>query len=494
MCIDSIKVQMNLVLSFVCFLLRLLCVCATTSISSLQWTSGGMRVDIATDYAAFPASKSLLVIGLGNCAVQMKDSWQRHFALGDPAPTGTCDTWPSDATANSSGVPLYFGSESLQASYIDYPSLTQTNQLYGFNQLPGRTGQVNRLYRTPQQSNHVNWFFSGDNGIAQPTTTTPLPLYIQLESSYAQLANCDRYGGNSALTVTSSGGRTSYTFGVYVLHVKQGNRNQLVTDCEQRQYTHSVGSSVSATWGGFTTSESNATIGATPLGVRAEYALVLQLDPSEASTAFQDESVYTALEEQLMSILMALASESWTIDVEIGTISSSIRRASSFQVSFTVTFGMAASSTATSDVATMGAVLRQVVGTAISSTPNFASTFVNLWRERYINATGKAWPLPSVQIANPPFLMTSPPTTLTAPPTPAPGQQTPTTAPTLGDDSKEGLATWVIAIIVVGVCIAVAAVAFGLWYYRTHTTRQPNGSSASIALRYIQLHQNKELY
>lgn len=473
--------------SITCFMV-LMCASGTT-ISSLQWTSGGLQINVQTEYPAYPAAKKLLVLGLGNCAVQMKDSWQRHFDEGDPAPTGSCDTWASTSTADSSGVPLYFGSESMQASYSDYPSLTQMNHLYGFTQLPGRTDQVNRIYQSPQHSNQVSWLFSGDASLTQPAATTPLPLNIQLDSSYAQLADCDRYGGASALTVSFSGGRTSYTFGVYVLNVKQGNGNQLVTDCEQRQYTHSVGSSVSATWGGFTTSESNATIGETPLGVRAEYALILQLDPLEASTAFEDESVYVALEEQLMSILMSLASESWTIDVELGTISSSVRRTSSFQVSFIVTFGMAASSTATSDVATMGAVLRQVVGTAISSTPNFASTFVNLWRERYINATGKAWPLPSVQIANPPFSMTSPPATLTAP-----GQQTPTTAPTLEDDSKEGLAPWVIAIVAVVVCLTVAGVTYGLWYCYTHKISQKTTSGTSIALQYIQLHQNKELY
>merc|ERR1719235_1368389 len=141
----------------------------------------------------------------------------------------------------------------MQASYSDYPSLTQMSQLYGFTQLPGRTNQVNRIYQSPQHSNQVSWLFSGDTSLTQPTAATPLPLDIQLDSSYAQLANCDRYGGDGALTVTTSGGRTSYAFGVYVLGIEQGSDGQLVTTCEHRQYTHSVGSSVSATWGGFTT-------------------------------------------------------------------------------------------------------------------------------------------------------------------------------------------------------------------------------------------------
>lgn len=419
--------------------LHALNVYATTNINSLQWTAGGLRVAITTQYAAYPAAKRLLVMGLGNCAVQMQDSWQRHFTEGDWAPTGDCDTWVSNSTSPGNDLSFYFGDASLQPAYSDYPELTRTGLLYGFDTLPASAGKVNRLYKTPTITTKTEWRFAGDVAITEPTSSTFLPLYVELHSSYAQLANCHKFGGSNALTISTVQGRTTYTFGVYVLTIEMGANDQVVTDCAQRQFTHSVGSSVSGTWGGFAIDD-DATAVAAPLGVKAEYVLLLEMDAQEAAAVASNELLFVALEQQLLSFLLTLVSDAWVIDLDMANVFLAARRSSTYSVAFTVTLTMAGSAIATNDVALMSAVLRQVVDSAISGSPTFKQDFVNGWQNAYIALSNGAWPLPSVQLAANPFVITLEPVMLTVAPTPAPGQ--PTAAPTLPDDRSEGFPIW----------------------------------------------------
>lgn len=462
--------------------------CVRAQIGNLQWTSGGMRVAMQTIYAAWPKDRALVVAGFGNCAVQMPDSWTRHLDQGDPSPTGSCDTWPVDQVAGPNGLAKYFGPSSLQPSYQDYPGLASAQQLYGFDQLASTPSghndlaATNRLYLVPgpygSAKAFANWTFSGDPSLTQVYQTTALPLQVTLDTSYAKLESCARYGGGPVLAVTNSGGRTTYTFGVYLLTVQRdpANPTQVTTSCSQRQFVHSVGSSVTATWGGFNPSNPDGTVtGTVALGVRAEFVLHLLLDPAQAPAFVQDPLVLQSLEMQLLKVLTDLAAEYWAIDleVEVGAVASGRRSTLvGYNVPFVATYTLANNQAATSDVATMGAVFRHLVETAFSNTPGFKADFMQQWMAAYLALAqgNQAWPLASAQLANPPFSLLKLETLTTDPP----AQVTPTAAPTgqptrpagqEAADGDDGLDTYVWLFIGVGCAVVLAGVLAIIGYY-----------------------------
>lgn len=441
------------------------------SIGDLQWVGADIQVGISTVYAAAPVPKTLVVAGFGNCAVQMPEAWQRHlFELNEPAPTGNCDTWQTEQSPNGVGEALYFGSDSLQPDYSDYVPLTQQGLLYGFSTLPGALDKVNRLYQSTALAHEdgATWGFNGDSSLTYSTSTMTLPLYVNLVTSYSRLHSCRDFGGSPVLTVSQTGSSTAYSFSLYLLTLQRDpdypvGSNKLISTCSHRQFTHSVGASITATWGGFGTTNDTSSAGYA-IGVRAEYLLNLLADPAEATIAFQDPDLISALEVQIFLTLAALQADDWVLDLTVDDpYRVSVRRSAlaNYQVPFTAIYRMLNNGTATSDVATMSAVLRHVVAEAYSNTPDFKTEFVRQWRERYINATGKPWPLPSVQLADPPFSLTLPGPSYviieTAPPTSAPAQGTPTAAPTVqptdADPSDDSMLP-----IILGVCGGVVAI------------------------------------
>ena len=80
---------MSAVCAFLLVSCALLSPALPANIGDIEWVNGGFRVNMATEYAATPQPRTLVVAGFGNCAVQMPEAWQMHlFEPDTPAPTG----------------------------------------------------------------------------------------------------------------------------------------------------------------------------------------------------------------------------------------------------------------------------------------------------------------------------------------------------------------------------------------------------------------------
>lgn len=455
-------------------------------IGDLEWLSGGLRVPLFTSYPAAPSTRTMVVAGFGNCAVQMPEAWQRHlFEPDEPAPTGNCDTWDSNHNLKGVGEALYFGDQSLQPHYSDYIGLAATNSLYGFTDLPNHAhngaGSQNRIFQAPAPAhlNGATWTFQGDKSLTFTTSTADLPLQIVLDSDYGRLAKCTNFGGNPVLSITQSNSKTAYSFSLYLLTLEldpdyPSNSGKLKSTCTHRQFTHSIGSTISASWGGFGTTD--GVVAYTALGVQANYLLNLLADPAEAAVAFQDPDIISTLETQIVLVFQSLQADDWVLDLTMDDPYLALTRRSdpllaSYLVPFTAIYRMLNAGSATSDVATMGAVLRHVVAQVFSNTPDFKTQFVQQWRERYVNQTGKAWPLPSVRLADPPFTLTLPGpnyvTTLTAPPSPVSPSPTPQPTPDTTESTQDNLGL-ILGLAGGGLLVGIGiTVSVFVWYSRT---------------------------
>lgn len=403
------------------------CVKASTigTIGNLQWVSGGWKLSLSMHYPVAPGPKTLVVAGFGNCAVQMADAWKRHLFEAEAAPTGNCDTWQPTHTTMWDNQ-WHFGGNSLQPTQADLPLLQP--DLYGFAELPSPSSGSNRIYLELNSTRHATW---------QTALVADTLMEWQVSSSYAQLAECHRVGGNPAMVVANTQGKTTYTFGVYLLQIRKNPDTEgVLTECTQRQFMHSVGQTVAASWGGFTpTGEPTETA----LGMRASYTLNLQMTQEEGALLLQSSVLMQALEAQLLEILTGLQSSDWVLDVAVGEpfLTPTARRNTlqSYSIPFIVTIYMASGNIATGNTGTMAAVLRQLAQDSFSNTPSFATQFLQGWQQKVL-AAGSNWPLSTVQLVSPPFVILPPG------PTPVTTQTQAPTPPTISTDADDAFIEW----------------------------------------------------